>query len=141
MTLRIMKTYNMEHEDILEIYMKEVRSILELVVPVWHSGLIVRQTQKIERIQKLALLIILGESYINYEVACTLMGIVPLQIRREKLCLRFAQKDLKKENSIFQKKSSNNRSKEVVVQSKCNTQRFQRSSIPYLSGLLNSYCK
>ena len=41
---------------------KEVRSLLEIAVPAWHSGLTVDQVQELERIQKVAMSIILGEN-------------------------------------------------------------------------------
>ena len=115
--------------------------ILELAVHVWHSGITVGQVKDIERVQKTALFIILGESYINYEVACTLAEIEPLDIRREKLCLKFARKDVRKENTLFTKNKTtvNTRSANIVIEPKCNTKRFSKSSIPYLSKLLNKH--
>ena len=130
-TLRRMKMLNLDMDIILDTYTKEIRSILELAVPVWHSGLTVKQVRDIERVQKTALLIILGESYINYDVE-------PLSMRRETLCLKFAAKDVKKDNSLFIKNGLNTRSKNLVIEPKCNTRRFEKSSIPYLSRLLNS---
>ena len=50
---------------------KEVRSLLEYAVPVWHSGLTKKQTNQIEKIQKIAFKIILGDDYISFDVACT----------------------------------------------------------------------
>ena len=38
-TLRRMKRMNMDPSHIWDVYTKEVRSLLELAVPVWHSGL------------------------------------------------------------------------------------------------------
>ena len=140
-TLRRMKSFNLEIEDICDTYVKEIRSILELAAPVWHSGLTVKQTRDIERVQKTALKIILGNEYTNYDVACTLMGIEPLNLRREQLCLKFARKNLKQENSLFTKNTQpmNTRNKpKVVVEPKCNYKRFKNSSIPYMSRLLNS---
>ena len=46
--LRRMKKLDIEPRDILEVYMKEVRSILELAVPAWHSGLTLKQEVDIE---------------------------------------------------------------------------------------------
>jgi hypothetical protein len=117
---------------------KESRSILELAVLVWHSGLTAKQTRDIERVQKTALIIILGTNVMNYEVACTLLGIEPLAYRRETLCLNFAEKDVKKDNSLFNKSEVNTRNKNLVIEPKCNTKRFRNSSIPYLSRLLNN---
>ena len=62
---------------------KEVRSLLELAVPVWHSALTKQQSKQIERIQKFALAIILEKDYTNHKVACTLLKVDPLYVRRE----------------------------------------------------------
>jgi hypothetical protein len=133
-----MKMLNLDEDIILDTYTKEIRSILELAVPVWHSGLTAKQTRDIERVQKTALIIILGTNFMNYEVACTLLGIEPLAYRRETLCLNFAEKDVKKDNSLFNKSEVNTRNKNLVIEPKCNTKRFRNSSIPYLSRLLNN---
>ena len=58
--LRRMLQYNLNTETMFDVYTKEVRSILELAVPVWHSGLTKKQSRDIERIQKIAFKIILG---------------------------------------------------------------------------------
>ena len=41
--------------------------ILELAVPAWHSGLARQQSIDIERIKKIALKLILGDNYENYQ--------------------------------------------------------------------------
>ena len=137
--LRRMKGFKLDVEYLLDTYIKEIRSLLELAVPVWHSGLTVKQASDIEKVQKTALHIILGEDFINYDVACTIAEIEPLGIRREQLCLNFAKKDVKKDDSLFTKveKTMNTRKPKLVVEPRCNTKRFQKSSIPYLSQLLN----
>ena len=53
-----------------DVYIKEVRSLLELAVPVWHSGLTKHQSKDIERIQKIAFKIILGPLYETYTQSC-----------------------------------------------------------------------
>ena len=137
--LRRMKIYKLDTEHLVDTYMKEVRSLLEMAVPVWHSGLTKKQARDIERVQKTSLYIIFGENYFDYDVACTIAELEPLEIRREQLCLKFASKDAKKANSLFTKseKSMNTRSKNIVIEPRCNTTRFRNSSIPYLSRLLN----
>ena len=57
--LRRMKIYKLDTEHLVETYMKEVISLLEMAVPVWHSGLTKKQAREIERVQKNALYIIL----------------------------------------------------------------------------------
>ena len=138
--LRRMKKSKLDTEILLDTYTKEIRTILELAVPVWHSGLTLKQTRDIERIQKTALYIILEESYLDYDVACTLLGIEPLNLRRDQLCLKFAKKDVKKENSLFTKTENNGRTRQnnPVKEPKCNSIRFFKSRILYLSKLLNN---
>ena len=100
-TIRRLKKLRMGIWTLLDVYNKEVRSILEHAVPVWHSGLTRKQTTQIEKVQKTAFKIILDNSYTNYETACTLLCVEPLEFRRIQLCINFAKRDLKKENTIF----------------------------------------
>ena len=92
--LRSMKKSGLSYKELLDAYCKEVRSILELAVPVWHSGLSKKQQSQIERVQKVALVIILGENYSSYDVACTLAEMEPLGSRREGMGLKFIKKIL-----------------------------------------------
>ena len=77
-------------EDLLNIYILYVRSILEQSCQVWHSSLTLENFQDLERVQKNALKIILGEDYQTYSHALNLTGLSILFERREKLCLTFA---------------------------------------------------
>ena len=76
-----MKSFHLDIEHIADTYIKEIRSILELAVPVWHSGLTIKHSRDIERIQKVALYIILGENFINYDVACSLSFFLTVDYR------------------------------------------------------------
>ena len=139
-TLRRMKKHNLDLFKIFDVYTKEVRSLLELGVPVWHSGLTKQQSAQIERIQKAALHIILEESYTTYDVACTIFGAEPLEYRREQLCINFAKKDVKRDATLFTKNTAtvNTRTEKPRVREiTCRTKRYQKSSLPYLSKLLN----
>ena len=84
---------------------------------IWHSGLTIKQSRDIERVQQVVLYIMMGESFTNYDVACTLVNIEPLNIRWEQLCLKFAQKNVKQDNSFFTKiiQPGNTRSKPKTV--------------------------
>ena len=126
---------------LFDVYTKEVRSILELAVPAWHSGLTKQQSADIERVQKISSKLILGDQYKNYDNACNFFSTETLEQRRVKLCLKFASKNLKSENSLFIKNTfcKNTRQKaKLVKEFKCRTKRFQRSSLPYLTKLLNT---
>ena len=84
--------------------------------------------------------IILNENYLDYETACTIFGVEPLEFRRIQLCINFAKKDIKKDNTIFTKVktiSKTRRTPKLVKEYKCRTRRYEKSSMPYLSKLLN----
>ena len=135
-----MKNIGLEPEHLFDSYTKEIRSVLELAVPVWHSGLTRKLSGDIERVQKLAFRIILGDDFCDYDVACTLLETETLEMRREKLCLKFARKDVKKENTLFEVVPHQGRTRDrgkVVHEYRCNTKRFLNSPLPYLAKLLN----
>ena len=139
-TLRRLRKFNLDINKQLDVYVKEVRSLLEYAVPVWHSGLTKRQSGQIEKIQKTAFQIILGDDFTNYEVACTLLGVEPLEFRRIQLCINFSKKDIKKDNTIFSRATTyanTRRTSNVVKETLCRTHRYEKSSLPFLSKLLN----
>ena len=138
--LRRMLKLDLDIHRMYDVYVKEIRSILEMAVPVWHSGLTKLQSSDIERIQKIAFKIILQQNYVSYKQACSVLSAQTLQQRRVKLCTRFASKNLKGENSMFTRVGShvNTRHKsDIVKEYKCNFGRFKKSSLPYLARLLN----
>ena len=136
-----MTTYlNLDIYQMFDVYTKEVRSILEMAVPVWHSGLTKLQSQDIERIQKAAMQIILQDKYINYQLACRTFSSQTLELRRVKLCSKFASKNLKSENCLFSRVGTNTNTRQkpnLVREFKCHTRRYQNSSLPFLAQLLN----
>ena len=100
-TLRRLLKYDLTIYELFDVFCKEIRSILEMAVPVWHSSLTKQQSLDIENIQKLAMKIILQEKYINYQLACTLFSAQTLADRRLRLCTKFALKNQKSEQSLF----------------------------------------
>ena len=142
--LRRMVELDLDPFVMLDIYHKEVRSIVEMAVSAWHPGLTKIQTKDIERIQKMSFKIILGQNYVNYEHACNYLSEKTLEEWRQKLCLKFAQKNLKSDNSFFETlvPSVNTRHKSNIVREfKCRTTRYQNSSLSYLVKLLNNHSK
>ena len=138
--LRRLVKLDLDLFTLFDVYTKEVRSVLELAVPVWHSGLTKLQSSEIERIQKIAFRIMLGSEYLSYEQACKNFGSETLENRQIKLCLKFAKKNYKSDKCMFMRISNSvqTRSKNIVKDYKCRTDRFQKSSLPYLSRLLNT---
>ena len=75
--------------------MLQVRSKLEQSTAVWHSSLTKNNSSDLERVQKCALKVILGEKYLNYKNALEMVKLDSLEERREKLCLKFAKQCLR----------------------------------------------
>ena len=138
--LRRLVKLGLDYYTLFDVYTKEVRSVLEMAVPVWHPGLTKLQASEIERVQKLAFRIILGSQYFSYNYACEYFVAETLEERRVKLCLNFAKKNYKSDRSMFTKISNTvqTRSKNIVKEYTCRTERYQKSSLPYLSRLLNA---
>ena len=139
--LRRLLKFDLDIYKLFDVYTKEIRSLLELAVPVWHSGLTRDQTADIERIQKVAMQIILQDKYIIYQLACNTFSADTLENRRTKLCTTFAQRNYQSENSLFTQVGTTmdtRKASEVVMEYKCNFGRYQKSSLPYLAKLLNS---
>ena len=62
-TLRRLKNFKLDPYQIFDVYCKEVRSLLEMAVPVWHSSLTKYETNQIKNVQKTAFKVILGPNY------------------------------------------------------------------------------
>ena len=139
--LRRMLKLDLTIFQMFDVYAKEIRSILELAVPVWHAGLTKGQAADIERIQKVALQIILQDKYVNYQFACKTLSAETLENRRLKLCSTFATRNYKSDNCLFTRIGSNVQTRNksnIVKEYKCNNGRYQKSSLPFLAKLLNA---
>ena len=138
--LRRLKGLGAKQSDLLDLYLKQIRCLLEYAVPVWHSSITFDQKQDIERVQKSALRIILGHEYGSYEDALSKTGLESLEFRRQELCRNFASKsakDPKHKHWFRPKQKQTTRSKlkyQLVV---FRTERLCKSLISYLTNLLN----
>ena len=52
--MRRMVNLDLNHDQLFDVYCKEVRSILEFGVPIWHPGLTKKDSNNVERIQRVA---------------------------------------------------------------------------------------
>ena len=130
----------LEPSLILDYYIKEIRPLAEQGVVVWNSGLTKAQISDIEKIQKVALLIILGEDYLNYEMACKNFDIATLSSRRAQLCTNFAVKLFKSSRSdqFFTQAKQSARNEQVLVKENiCRTTRCYNAPHNYLNRLVN----
>ena len=140
--LRRLKRMGATKEDLLDAYIKQERSILEYAVPVWHSSITGVQRLDLERIQKSAFHIILGELYVSYSSALKQLSMVTLNARRIKLCKKFVKKSVKNEKFTKWFKINSKINFTRLKQPKycevfSRTARYKKSPISYLTRLLN----
>ena len=147
--MRRLKRVGASRADLLDTYIKQVWSVLELAVPVWHPALTVYVVGQIEWVQKSALAIILGRNYGSNRNALEILEMDTLEERRKSLCLKFALKasmhptfkNWFKESKVSKPRESSNVPKEKYIQPYTRTGRFENSPIPYLTKLLNDHCR
>ena len=78
-------------EDMIEIYIICIRSVVEQSAVVWDSSLTGGEQLDLERVQKVALCIILKNDYTSYSDALEITGLDTLKSRSKKLCHNFAK--------------------------------------------------
>ena len=135
--------FSVPTEDLVNIFILYIRSVLEQSCQVWHGNLTLENTMNLERVQKNTLKIILKDQYIRYDLALIAVGLDCLIDRREQLCLKFAKSCLKNENlkdmfPLNEDSYQNIRQREVFKVIFGHTDRLKDSSIPYMQRLLDS---
>ena len=141
--LRKVASFGTSHEELTNIYILFIRSHLEQSAVVWHSSLTENNRNDLERVQKTAFKIILGDKYRSYDLALQKLGLETLHDRRKSLCLSFAKKCCKniKTADMFPRNSKmhnmETRQPDVFKVQHANTERLLQSSIIYMQNLLN----
>ena len=145
--IRRLKLLGASSTELVDVYNKQVRSVLEMAVVVWNPALTKHQVAQIERVQKTVCAIIMGASYLEYNCALTELELQPLSERRKQLCTSFAKKSYKNEkyNSWFVPRSNlptvHTRSeKSALLCVPTRTKRSKLCPLPFLAKLLND-CK
>ena len=140
-----LKYVGVSTEDLIDIYKLYIRSITEYCSVVFHSRLTKYESDKLERIQKVSLKIILSDMYIDYDTALEKSGLEKLNIRREKRCLDFSLKCIKhqKNSRLFPRNSrifgQGLHAKEKFEVNWARTDSYKNSTIPYCQRLLNKH--
>ena len=140
--LRRVASFGTGVEDLKNVYFLFVRSQLEQSAVVWHSSLSEENKSDLERVQKSAVKIIMGEKYQSYQKSLALLDMETLEDRRENLCLKFAQRCLKNDKAkkmfpINQKSGMKTRKMEKYHVQHANTDRLQNFALIYMQNLLN----
>ena len=114
---------------------------------VFHSRLTKEESDKLERIQRVCLKIILGHMYIDYESALEMSGLETLKSRRVKRCLDFSLKCIEhpKNNRLFPLNTrtygQDRNTKETFEVNWARTESYKNSTIPYCQRMLNDHFK
>ena len=140
--LRRLKGFGANHREMVDVYEKQIRSIMEQAVPVWEPGLTKGECEQIERVQKCAFSIILGDKYTSYRSALRITKLETLFERRRKLCATFGKRSVKhsKFKNWFKSnpKYLSSRSKQPKFKNVFyRTERYRRSPVSYLTETLN----
>ena len=143
--IRRLKSLECPLEHLVDTYIKQVRSIMEMACPVWHSSLTKANNNDLERVQKSAARIILGDDYTSYSAALDSLELETLDNRREELCLNFALKsaDPPTHSKWFVeiKDCPNTRNLNAYQPIWTRTGRYKKSPIPYFTTLLNDHLR
>ena len=139
-----LKNLGAERTVLVDIFIKQIRSVLEFAAPVWQSSITQQEKDDIERVQKSFCRILLGNDYSTYDMALETLQLENLDRRRVYLSLNFALKAEK--HSKFKHWFKPNMKKSITrykptkyVPVFGNHARFQRSPLSYLTQLLNKY--
>ena len=141
--LRKIVSFGAPIQDLKQIYILFLRSLLEQSATVWHSSLSLQNTTDIERVQKSACKWILGEKIENYQNALLQLDMLTFSEWREELCLNFAKRCIRnpKTRSMFPLKTKehemNTRKGEKYHVDHAVHERFRKSAIIHMQNLLN----
>ncbi|KAI8516814.1 hypothetical protein Bbelb_053950, partial [Branchiostoma belcheri] len=142
--LRKLKHFHISSEDLVTVYVSYIRPVLEYAAPVWHSGLTTELSNKVEKIQRRAVRIIMSAKYTSYTEGWSYLGLPTLQSRRLLLTVNFA-------NSLRQSEQFRHflppvrsaisgrqtRSAYKLNTPRSRTDRYQNSALPFMIRLLN----
>ena len=142
--LRRMRALGVDRQTLVEYWKSEGRVHLEMACPVWHSSLTLAQSRSLERCQRVAMAAIVGHWAPSLTDQLLDLGLQRLDVRRAQICVRFAQTTITKSRhkDMFTVASINlPRAKKVsrqFVEPIARTTMYRKSSVPYLTRLLNS---
>ena len=141
--VRKVASFEASEEDIKNVYFLFVRSLLEQSATVWHSSITEENNQDLERVQKSAVKLILGEQYVDYKKGLIKLDMESLTDRRENLCLNFSLKcvrDPKTEGMFPETKKAHHmetRKQNKIQVQHAHTERLKKSAVIYMQIILN----
>ena len=137
-----MYSFNVPTAELVNIYCLYIRSVVEQSCVVWGSAITKGEEYDLERVQKVALRIILKDSYVTYSNALSITSLQTLKCRRVVLMKQFAIKCTKNSftEDMFPLNPStvNTRNREKYMVTHAKTERLANSAIPVMQRLLNN---
>ena len=67
--------------DLVDVFVKQIRSVVEFGVPVWHSSITKMERNEIERVQRSFCKILLGDKYVSYSQSLSILKLETLETR------------------------------------------------------------
>ena len=140
--MRRMKKLGLDEKTISGFWNAEGRVHLEAASVVWGSGLTAHLAQHLQRVEHRAVAAF-SEKMEDPRISCQRLGLEPLDVRRQKLALKFAKRTIKKSrhDHIFTKLDNPHEKRGKVKKEwrepVCRTRRHFKSALPYLTRLLN----
>ena len=67
--IRNLKTFGADENDLLEVFIQQIRSITATACPVWNTGITQQEERAWERVQRTDMAVIWGDSHTNYNEA------------------------------------------------------------------------
>ena len=140
--LRRMKKLGLYERTICNFWKAEGRVHLEAAAVAWTSSLTIQQARHLQRVEHRAVAAF-SERREDPKISCQRLGLQPLAERRQKLALKFAKQTISKSRhgDLFTKlekpREGRGGSYREWREPPCRTKRHFKSSLPYLTRLLN----
>ena len=128
--LRRLKALGASNKQLIEVMKQQIISICEVGVPYWGPMITARESNMLERCMKTGLHIIFQENYRSYEHMMNTFA--KKASKSERFNKWFVVESNEEGKSTRTKKPTR-----LLRQIPCRTQRYERSSLPYMTKLLS----
>ena len=143
--IRRMKSVGVSQATLVNYWVAEGRSALEMCAPLWHSSITAAQSRALSRVQRVAMAAITSVWGASHTEQLSSLSLQPLAERRTELCRRFARRTAEKSRhqDMFQPVENLRPARQAAkrpayIEKWSRTAAYRRSALPYLTRLLNS---
>ena len=147
--IRRLKALGCPEAELISVVQQQILSVCEVGVAWWGPSISKHESNMLERTFKAALHVVFQDKYVSFKSALRRANMKSLKFRRSILISRFAKKALGNEkHANWFLENDAQPAQEVELRRKkpqvpllkpvtCRTQRYQRSSLPLMTHLLN----